>query len=83
MDSSRSCRGVVATGDRAAELALRFSTRVFPGTGSRSPDLRAALDRVALANPSEELVVLPTYTAMLALQSSESSANAAVLERAA
>jgi hypothetical protein len=33
------------------------------------PDLRAALDRgLALANSSDELVVLPTYTAMLALR---------------
>ena len=33
------------------------------------PELGDALDRgLALAQPSEELIVLPTYTAMLALR---------------
>ena len=61
---------VVATGDRAAELALRCKYAGFPGERIEVvPDLRAALDRgLALANASEELVVLPTYTAMLALR---------------
>ena len=61
---------VVATGDRAAELALRCKYAGFPVERIEVvPDLRSALDRgLALANPSEELVVLPTYTAMLALR---------------
>ena len=61
---------VVATGDRAAELALRCKYAGFAGERIEVvPDLRAALDRgLALANSSDELVVLPTYTAMLALR---------------
>jgi UDP-N-acetylmuramyl tripeptide synthase len=61
---------VVATGDRAAELGLRFAY----GGLERSrievvPELAAALDRgLALTPAGEELVVLPTYTAMLALR---------------
>jgi UDP-N-acetylmuramyl tripeptide synthase len=61
---------VVATGDRAAELALRFK---YGGVGERrivvQPDLERALDEgLALTPAGGELVVLPTYTAMLALQ---------------
>jgi UDP-N-acetylmuramyl tripeptide synthase len=61
---------LVATGDRAAELALRCKYAGFPGDRiDVVPDLRAALDRgLALSNPAEELVLLPTYTAMLALR---------------
>jgi UDP-N-acetylmuramyl tripeptide synthase len=61
---------VVATGSRAAELALRCKYAAFPGERIEVvPDLRAALDRgLALSKPEEELVVLPTYTAMLALR---------------
>lgn len=61
---------LVATGDRAAELALRFAY----GGLDRSrieviPSLEAALDRgLAVTPPGGELTVLPTYTAMLALR---------------
>jgi UDP-N-acetylmuramyl tripeptide synthase len=61
---------LVATGDRAAELALRFKY------GGLDPDridvitsLEAGLDRgLELTPVGGELVVLPTYTAMLALR---------------
>jgi UDP-N-acetylmuramyl tripeptide synthase len=61
---------LVASGDRAAELALRFK---YGGLAERAievePDLGRALDRgLALTPDGGELVVLPTYTAMLALQ---------------
>jgi lipid II isoglutaminyl synthase (glutamine-hydrolysing) len=61
---------LVATGDRAAELALRFK---YAGLAAQSievePSLERALDRgLALTPPGAELVVLPTYTAMLALR---------------
>jgi UDP-N-acetylmuramyl tripeptide synthase len=61
---------VVATGDRAAELALRFK---YAGVDERrirvQPDLERALDEgLALTPAGGELVLLPTYTAMLALQ---------------
>jgi UDP-N-acetylmuramyl tripeptide synthase len=61
---------VVATGGRAAELALRCKYAGFPTERIEVvADLRAALDRgLALAGSSDELVVLPTYTAMLALR---------------
>jgi UDP-N-acetylmuramyl tripeptide synthase len=61
---------LVATGGRAAELALRAKYAGFPSERiDVVPDLRTALDRgLAAAGPSEELVVLPTYTAMLALR---------------
>ncbi len=61
---------LVATGDRAAELALRFAY----GGLDRSrievvPSLEAALDRgLELTPAGGELTVLPTYTAMLALR---------------
>ncbi|MGZ4339373.1 MAG: MurT ligase domain-containing protein [Gaiellaceae bacterium] len=61
---------LVATGSRAAELALRFAY----GGLDRSrievvQSLDAALDRgLALTPPGGELTVLPTYTAMLALR---------------
>jgi UDP-N-acetylmuramyl tripeptide synthase len=61
---------VVAAGERAAELALRFK---YAGLDEDAievvPDLEAALDRaLALTEPGRELVFLPTYTAMLALR---------------
>jgi lipid II isoglutaminyl synthase (glutamine-hydrolysing) len=61
---------VVATGDRAAELALRCKYAGFPLERiDVLAELRAGLERgLALAEPGEELVVLPTYTAMLALR---------------
>ena len=61
---------IVAAGERAAELALRFKYGGFdPSRIVTEPDLAAALDRgLALTPEGDELVVLPTYTAMLALQ---------------
>jgi lipid II isoglutaminyl synthase (glutamine-hydrolysing) len=61
---------LVATGDRAAELALRFK---YGGLDADAidvvPSLESALDRgLELTPPGGELVVLPTYTAMLALR---------------
>jgi UDP-N-acetylmuramyl tripeptide synthase len=61
---------LVATGDRAAELALRFR---YGGLDESAIEVEPSLER-ALARGLEltpaggELVVLPTYTAMLALQ---------------
>src|SRR5438874_195527 len=59
---------LVATGERAAELALRFK---YAGMDESAivvaPDLEDGLDRgLALTPPGGELVLLPTYTAMLA-----------------
>ena len=61
---------IVATGDRAAELALRARyAGVDPSAVDVEPSLERALDRgLALTEPGGELVVLPTYTAMLALR---------------
>jgi UDP-N-acetylmuramyl tripeptide synthase len=61
---------VVAAGDRAAELALRFKYGGLDDAAIEvQPDLARALDRgLELTPDGEELVVLPTYTAMLALQ---------------
>jgi UDP-N-acetylmuramyl tripeptide synthase len=61
---------VVASGGRAAELALRFR---YGGLDEDAielePDLAAALDRgLELTPDGGELVLLPTYTAMLGLQ---------------
>jgi UDP-N-acetylmuramyl tripeptide synthase len=61
---------VVATGDRAAELGLRC---VYGGLPEERldvvPDLANALDRGLELTPADgELVVLPTYTAMLRLR---------------
>jgi UDP-N-acetylmuramyl tripeptide synthase len=60
----------VASGGRAAELALRFR---YGGLGSEAievePSLARALDRgLELTPAGGELVLLPTYTAMLGLQ---------------
>ena len=62
---------IVASGERAAELALRFTYAGFPREQLEIvPDLREALDRgLALVADGEELGVLPTYTAMLELRS--------------
>jgi lipid II isoglutaminyl synthase (glutamine-hydrolysing) len=63
-------RQLVASGDRAAELALRFK---YGGLATDAielqPSLAAALDRgLELTPVGGQLVVLPTYTAMLALR---------------
>jgi UDP-N-acetylmuramyl tripeptide synthase len=61
---------VVASGSRAAELALRFAYAGVPRDRIEVvPSLEQALDRgLALTPDGGELVVLPTYTAMLALR---------------
>jgi lipid II isoglutaminyl synthase (glutamine-hydrolysing) len=61
---------VVATGDRAAELALRCKYAGFPEEAIEVlPTLDEALDRgLELTPPGGELCVLPTYTAMLRLR---------------
>jgi UDP-N-acetylmuramyl tripeptide synthase len=61
---------VVVTGERAAELALRCKYGGFPEQGIEVvTDLGRALDRGLELTPSDgELVVLPTYTAMLGLR---------------
>ena len=61
---------LVATGDRAAELALRFRYGGFPADRIEVlPKLGSALDRgLELTPAGGELVLLPTYTAMLALR---------------
>jgi len=61
---------VVVTGDRAAELALRCKYGGFPEEQIEVvPPLERALDRgLELTPPGGELVLLPTYTAMLALR---------------
>src|SRR5687768_4503669 len=61
---------VVVTGNRAAELALRFKYAGFaPEAIDVVPELEQGLDRgLELTPDGAELVVLPTYTAMLALR---------------
>jgi len=61
---------LVATGDRAAELALRFKYGGLDETAIEVvPQLETALDRgLELTPPGGQLVALPTYTAMLALR---------------
>jgi UDP-N-acetylmuramyl tripeptide synthase len=61
---------VVVTGERAAELALRCKYGGFPAEAIEVvPSLERALDRgLELTPPGSDLVLLPTYTAMLALQ---------------
>jgi lipid II isoglutaminyl synthase (glutamine-hydrolysing) len=61
---------LVASGERAAELALRFK---YGGFAADRMDVVPALERaldiaIARTPPGGELVVLPTYTAMLALR---------------
>jgi len=61
---------LIATGERAAELALRFKYAGLPENAIEVvPSLEAALDRgLELTPPAAELTALPTYTAMLALR---------------
>ena len=63
---------IVVSGDRAAELALRFTYGGLPEDRLElEPVLPAALDRaVALAPRGARVGVLPTYTAMLSLRQS-------------
>jgi UDP-N-acetylmuramyl tripeptide synthase len=65
-----SLRRLIATGERAAELALRFKYAGFAEDAIEVvPSLEAALDRgLELTPPGGELTALPTYTAMLALR---------------
>ena len=61
---------IVVSGERAAELALRFTYAGYPRSRLELvPELESALDRgVDLTPPDGELAVLPTYTAMLELR---------------
>jgi UDP-N-acetylmuramyl tripeptide synthase len=61
---------LVATGSRAAELALRCKYAGFPAERIElQPDLARALDSGLARTPEDgELVCLPTYTAMLKLR---------------
>jgi UDP-N-acetylmuramyl tripeptide synthase len=63
-------RTLVASGDRAAELALRFRYGGLDHDAIElEPELGGALDRgLELTPDGGELVLLPTYTAMLGLQ---------------
>jgi UDP-N-acetylmuramyl tripeptide synthase len=62
---------LVATGGRAAELALRFKYAGLPAEAIEViPSLEGALDRaLELTEAGGELIALPTYTAMLAMRS--------------
>ena len=61
---------LVASGERAAELGLRFKYAGLPEEAIEVvPSLEDALDRgLELTPPGGELTALPTYTAMLALR---------------
>jgi UDP-N-acetylmuramyl tripeptide synthase len=61
---------IVVSGERAAELALRFTYAGFPRDRLEVvSDLESAFDRgLELTPPGGELAVLPTYTAMLELR---------------
>src|SRR5207253_1581485 len=61
---------LIVTGGRAAELALRFKYAGFPEERIEVvPSLERALDRgLELTPAGGELILLPTYTAMLALR---------------
>ena len=61
---------IVASGERAAELGLRFAYAGFPRDRLEiEPDLERALERgLELTEPGAELAILPTYTAMLRLR---------------
>jgi UDP-N-acetylmuramyl tripeptide synthase len=61
---------VIVTGDRAAEMALRCKYGDFSEDAIEVvPSLEQALDRgLELTPPGADLVLLPTYTAMLELQ---------------
>jgi UDP-N-acetylmuramyl tripeptide synthase len=65
-----SLRRLIATGERAAELALRFKYAGFAEDAIEVvPSLEDALDRgLELTPAGGELTALPTYTAMLALR---------------
>jgi len=61
---------VVVSGTRASELALRFAYGGLERNRIEvQPDLEQAFDRSLAATPNGgELIVLPTYTAMIALR---------------
>ena len=61
---------VIATGSRAAELGLRMTYGGLPAEHLEvEPSLERALDRgLGLVEAGTQLVVLPTYTAMLELR---------------
>ena len=61
---------VIVTGDRAAELGLRMAYGGLPADRLEViPSLEHALDRgLGLVEAGTELVILPTYTAMLSLR---------------
>ena len=62
---------LVVSGDRAAELALRFKYGGLRRSGDRGrprPRGRRSTAASSSRRPGGELVVLPTYTAMLALR---------------
>ena len=61
---------LIASGERAAELALRFKYAGLPAEAIEVvPSLEEALDRgLELTPPGGELIALPTYTAMLGLR---------------
>ena len=61
---------VIATGERAAELGLRLTYGgLSPEQLEVVPSLEEALDRgLGLVEAGTELVILPTYTAMLGLR---------------
>jgi lipid II isoglutaminyl synthase (glutamine-hydrolysing) len=63
-------RQIIATGQRAAELGLRLVYGGYPEKQLQVvPSLELALDcGLELTDAGNELVVLPTYTAMLALR---------------
>ncbi len=61
------CRSVVVGGDRAADMALRLEYAGFPAPRAEvTRDTGEALSRALSGVPEhEQLVILPTYTAML------------------
>ncbi|HET9718735.1 MAG TPA: MurT ligase domain-containing protein [Solirubrobacteraceae bacterium] len=61
--------GLICSGSRAAELALRFKYGGVPRERIRViPDLAGALDAALQAAAGRRLFALPTYTALLALR---------------
>jgi lipid II isoglutaminyl synthase (glutamine-hydrolysing) len=69
-------RRVTCAGTRAAELAVRLKyAGVAPQKLHVEPSLRAALDDAVASAESGRLFVLPTYTALLELQSLLASAG--------
>jgi hypothetical protein len=69
---------VVASGRRAHDLAVRLKYAGLPaGRVTVEPDAAAALRLVAArAEPGEEVMVVPTYTAMLELRAVAQRAGA-------